>query len=92
VDNEVSLDIPKGVKASSVMEFLGRGHGYTWWTVSREPVYMVLGHPSKSDHPEVVILKDSLVVHTSSENMLMRMETMLDVLARQVKSGTRGGV
>ena len=80
---EVSLDIPSGVKANAVMDFLKRGHGYTWTTVSKEPVLMVLGHPSKHDHPEVVILNDSLVVNSSNRNMLTRIEAMLDVLARQ---------
>jgi hypothetical protein len=80
---EVSIDIPSGVKANAVMDFLKRGHGYAWTTVSKKPVLMVLGHPSKHDHPEVVILNDSLVVNSSDRNMLTRIETMLDVLARQ---------
>lgn len=88
---EVALEFPKGVRANAVMEFLQRGHGYTWKTVSKEPVHMVLGHPAKIDHPEVVILNDSLIVNSSNEYMQLRMEAMLDVLARQVKNGLGGG-
>jgi len=80
---DVSLDIPSGVKANAVMDFLKRGHGYTWTTISKEPVLMVLGHPSKHDHPELVIMNDSLVVNSSDQSMLIRMEAMLNVLARQ---------
>jgi hypothetical protein len=92
VGEEVSLDLPNGVSANAVMDFLRRGHGYTWKTVSKEPVLMVLGHPSKSDHPEVVILKNSLVVNSSNQHMRARMGMMLEVLARQVKNGVGGRV
>ena len=51
--------------------------------MSKEPVLMVLGHPSKGDHPEVVIVNNSLVINSSDENMRTRMEMMLNVLARQ---------
>ena len=84
---EISLDIPSGVRPSSVMDFLQNGHGYTWKTVSKDPIHMVLGHPSKSDHPEVVIVNRSLVVSTSDENMRGRMTRMLDVLERQARNG-----
>lgn len=80
---DVSLVIPSDVKTNAVMDFLKRGHGYNWTTVSKEPVLMVLGHPSKPDHPEVVIMNDSLVVNSSDQSILARIETMLSVLARQ---------
>ncbi|NHI88130.1 MAG: hypothetical protein EAX87_01335 [Candidatus Thorarchaeota archaeon] len=80
---DVSLNIPSGVEADAVMDFLKRGHGYTWTTVSKEPVLMVLGHPSKHEHPELVIMNDSLVVNSSDQKMLIRIKMMLKVLARQ---------
>jgi hypothetical protein len=83
VGEDVSLNIPSGVKTDAVMDFLKRGHAYTWMVVSKEPVLMAFGHPSKHDHPEVVILNDSLVVNSPNQSMLIRIETMLKVLARQ---------
>lgn len=80
---DVSLNIPLGVEADAVMDFLKRGHGYSWTTVSKEPVLMVLGHPSKHEHPELVIMNDSLVVNSSDQKMLIRVKMMLNVLARQ---------
>ena len=88
--DEVVLDLPKGVRVTSLMTFLERGHGYTWRTVSKEPVLMVLGHPLKGDHPEVVIVRDTLVVNTADETMRGRMEMMLDVLKRQAQNGHGG--
>ena len=87
---ETTLDIPSGVRPSTVMDFLGGGHGYTWKTVSKEPILMVLGTPSKGGHPEVVIVNDSLVVSSPDENMTGRMTMMLEVLARQTKNGIGG--
>jgi hypothetical protein len=74
------------------MDFLQRGHGYTWKAISKDPVFMVLGHPSKNDHPEVVLMRDSLVVNSSDENMRNRMTRMLEVLESQAHNGTGGGL
>ncbi len=87
---DVSLDIPRGVTVHAIMDFLERGHGYTWKTVSKKPVLMVLGHPSKSDHPEVVIMKESLVISSPHCRTISRMEAMLDVLVRQAVNGSGG--
>ena len=87
-----TLELPPRVRPSAVMDFLRRGHGYTWNTISKEPVLLIIGHPSKNDHPEVVLLQDSLVVNSSDENMGNRMTLMLEVLERQAHSGLGGGL
>ena len=87
-----TLDLPMRVRPSEVMDFLRRGHGYTWKTISKDPVLMVLGHPSKKDHPEVVLMDSSLVVSSSDENMWNRMTRMLEVLERQAQNGIGGRV
>jgi len=90
VGEDVSLTIPRGVTAGAIMDFLERGHGYAWKTVSKKPVLMVLGHPSKSDHPEVVIVKDTLVINSPHDSTISKMEAMLNVLTRQAKNGLGG--
>ena len=87
---EVTLDIPPGVRHDAVMEFLRRGHGYTWKTVSKDPILMIFGLPSKGGHPEVVIVKDTLVVSTTDEIVTGRMAMMLEVLERQSMNGIGG--
>jgi len=90
VVEEVTLDIPAGVKPNTVMEFLRRGHGNSWTRVSMEPTLMVFGHPTKGGHPEVVIVKDTLVVSATDEVMAGRMTMMLEVLERQSTNGIGG--
>lgn len=80
---EITLEIPTGVRYEAVMEFLKRGHGYNWTTLSKDPTLLVLGHPSKGGHPEVVIVKGTLVVSSTDEVMKGRMTMMLEVLERQ---------
>ena len=82
-----TLDLPPRVRPDAVVRFLRNGHGYTWKTVSKEPVLMILGHPSKNDHPEVVLMQESLVVNSSEESISNRMTLMLEVLERQAHNG-----
>ncbi|MHA1949867.1 MAG: hypothetical protein ACXAAO_15815 [Candidatus Thorarchaeota archaeon] len=81
------LDLPSVVRPEAVMDFLRRGHGYIWKRISIDPVLMILGHPAKDDHPEVVLMRDSLVFNSSEEAMRKRMSRMLELLERQAHDG-----
>ena len=83
----MSLPIPPDVKVDAITRFLEHGHGYSWLTVSKSPVAMILGRSSRNDLPDLVIVNRTLHSGESSQTILDRFGMMLDHLDRQAKGG-----
>jgi hypothetical protein len=81
------LPIPPGVKVDAITRFLEHGHGYSWLTVSRSPVIMILGRSSKRGLPDLVIVNRTLHSSELSQTIRERFGMMLEHLERQSKGG-----
>ncbi|RLI57887.1 MAG: hypothetical protein DRO87_06525 [Candidatus Thorarchaeota archaeon] len=83
VSHPLALEIPSGVSVTAIMDFLKRGQGYVWSVLSRGPVPLLLGHPPRSNLPEVIVISKMLFVNPGDDIARGRFVMMLDLLNRQ---------
>ncbi|MFW9956660.1 MAG: hypothetical protein ACFFCT_01200 [Candidatus Odinarchaeota archaeon] len=80
------IEIPVGVKPDAIMTSLTIGHGYRWTVLTRRPLLIAHGAPSRGsgNMPELLITGDrSMIIAGSDVEYVDRIRQILAMLQRQ---------
>jgi succinyl-CoA synthetase alpha subunit len=91
--DRIAIELPFGVTPEAVMHSLEIGHGYNWLVLTKSPTLVAHGSSDLGNMPEILLIGGNLLIVSGSDTVYAeRLQRVLEMLRRQIKSmSTAGG-
>jgi hypothetical protein len=90
--DRIAIELPVGVTQESVMHSLEMGHGYNWIVLTKSPALVAHGSSELDNMPEILLIGEKILIISGSDTVYAeRLQRVLEMLKRQIKSASSTG-